>query len=600
MPRKKRRTIIILSSLLLLLIIAVVFVFLYINTDMLKSNSILFVKYMGQNIENLCEIYNEVGKSEYNDLLQQNKYTTETQVKVNYTENIGTSSESAQNSINQLKLKIKGQTDKNNQYNYQDINLLSNDKKISEVEYIQSENEYGIKFSDLFNQYILADNGDLKELLEKTGYTEEELENVPSKIKLGDDFESISPFSEEEQEIITKYISIIVSNISKDNFSKQKDQNIQIDGKNIKANAYVLTVTKEQLNDMYIKMLEELKQDEIILSRIDKIQNLLEKYQTDEIVNLREQFVKNVENLITDITKNNIGQEEAKIIVYENNRTTVKTTIQAPNYEINIDILSYQSDKYAQISYQNTTSGKEQEQVFTYKKTEEETSAALKNTKDGETTEYSLLANEKVEGNNCTKNIIAKYEDNSKRVEATIEQKIDIVNSFENQVVLNDENSINLSKLAIEQIKAVWDRVDEGVSEKVNDITATSVKTEDLREVLKVIGLVEEEQVLQVTGVTETERNRFNSKFEILQGDNLESTEVLNLIDAIKENLIDMKVVSNTELKLKLDQFNKNEEVATTLSSFVEQRKNKKYNVKVEYDEETGLVSDILLTMLES
>ena len=63
--------------------------------------------------------------------------------------------------------------------------------------------------------------------------------------------------------------------------------------------------------------------------------------------------------------------------------------------------------------------------------------------------------------------------------------------------------------------------------------------------------------------------------------------------------MVDIEIVSNTELKLKLDTLNKNEEVATTLSSFVEQNKNKNYSAKVEYDEETGLVSDILLTMLE-
>ena len=72
-----------------------------------------------------------------------------------------------------------------------------------------------------------------------------------------------------------------------------------------------------------------------------------------------------------------------------------------------------------------------------------------------------------------------------------------------------------------------------------------------------------------------------------------------NLIEAIKENLIDFEVVSNTELKLKLDRLDKDEEVATTLSAFIEQNKNKKYNAKVEYDETTGLVSDIVLTMLE-
>ena len=52
-------------------------------------------------------------------------------------------------------------------------------------------------------------------------------------------------------------------------------------------------------------------------------------------------------------------------------------------------------------------------------------------------------------------------------------------------------------------------------------------------------------------------------------------------------------------MKLKLDRFNKNEDVANTMRSFIEENKNRKYNAKVEYDEETGLVCDILLTLLE-
>lgn len=599
MPRKKRRTIIIVSTILLLLIIGVTLILLYINTDMLKSNSILFAKYIGQNIENMQTYYSEIGKNEYNELLKQGKYTAETQVKVNYTENIGTSSESTQNFINQLKLKINGQTDNNNQYNYQDINLLSNDEKVAEIEYIQNENTYGIRFSDVFNQYILADNENLKQLFEKNSYAEGELANVPDKLEFSNDFEHIFQFSEEEQQDVkTRYINIINSNVSKNNFSKQKDQVIQIDGKNIKANAYVLTLTKEQLNNIYIKILEEVKQDEVILTKIDNLQKLLEKYQMTETMNLREKFVEKIEDLITDITRNNIGQDEAKIIVYENNKTTISTMIQTPDYEIYIDLLSYQED-YIQISYKNNISGKEQEQLLTYKKTNEETSISLKNKKDEKTTEYSLTVSQKIDGNNCTKNIIAKYEDNLNRVEAIIEQKINVVNSFENQEVLNDDNAINLSRLEEEQVKNVLERVEMGVSEKTNEITTNVIKMEDLWKILKAIGVVQEEQILQATGVTETEKNRFNSQFEILQGENLGSTDILNVIEAIKGNLIDMEVVSNTELKLKLDRFNKNEEVATTLSSFIEQHKNNKYNTKVEYDETTGLINDILLTILE-
>ena len=61
-----------------------------------------------------------------------------------------------------------------------------------------------------------------------------------------------------------------------------------------------------------------------------------------------------------------------------------------------------------------------------------------------------------------------------------------------------------------------------------------------------------------------------------------------------------MEVVSNTELKLKLDRFNKNEQVATVLSSFIEENKNRKYDARVEYEVETGLASEIVLTMVEN
>ena len=88
MPRKTRRMIVIISIIMLLSIIAIAFLLLYMNTDMFRSSSTLFTKYMGQNLENMEAVYDRVGTSDYNTLLQQNKYTTETLAKVNYTANI--------------------------------------------------------------------------------------------------------------------------------------------------------------------------------------------------------------------------------------------------------------------------------------------------------------------------------------------------------------------------------------------------------------------------------------------------------------------------------------------------------------------------------
>ena len=162
MPRKKRRVIIIVAILALILAIAITMLILYLTTDMFKSSRTLFAKYIGQNVEGMTSTYQRIAKNDYNELLQQNKYTTESNVKINFTKNIGTTSENTENSINQMKLEIKGQVDKSNQYNYQDIQLLNKDEKIAKIEYIQNNEVYGIRFSDFFKQYLLVRNQSLK------------------------------------------------------------------------------------------------------------------------------------------------------------------------------------------------------------------------------------------------------------------------------------------------------------------------------------------------------------------------------------------------------------------------------------------------------
>ncbi len=596
MPKKKKITILIVSIIAILLAIAITFIILYIQTDMFKSDATLFAKYMGQTVENIDAIYQEIETTnEYEERLKQNKYTMETEIKVNDTEEMGTTSENTQNQINQLSIKVNGQVDNNNQYNYQDISLWNLDKKVTELEYVQKEDIYGIRFSDLYKQYIGVNEEDLKDLLETASVTKEsEISEDILELK------SIFQLSKEEKQLIeTKYINIINSNVSKDNFTRQKNQPIQIDGKNVNANAYILTLTKEKMNNIFIEILEQLKQDEMILTRIDKLQTLLENYQLKQENNLREVFAKEIEEQITEITRNNIGQEEVKIIVYENYHNTVRVMVQNPEYEITIDLLSMTSENYIQISNQDKTTEKEQKQVISYKKTEEGKSIIFENTKNGKTTEYSLSIGEKINGDNCAKTIIAKYEDDSSKVEATIQQEINIVTNLEKEVSFNNENLINLSELEEQQTQSLLEQVSRQVTEKVTEITTNDIKIQDLWEVLKVIGLIKEGQTFEVVGVTEVEKNRFNSKFEILQGENLGSEEVLNLINAIKDNLIDMEVMSNTELKLKLDQFNKNDEIVSTLTTFIEGDKNRKYNAKIEYDEETGLVSDIILSIVE-
>ena len=89
LPRKKRRNLIITSIIIILLIIIGILVYLYMTTDAFKSNDTLFVKYLAQNFSMIEQIQNQNGMEEANELLQNNKYTSTTQGKINYIINKG-------------------------------------------------------------------------------------------------------------------------------------------------------------------------------------------------------------------------------------------------------------------------------------------------------------------------------------------------------------------------------------------------------------------------------------------------------------------------------------------------------------------------------
>ena len=162
MPRKKRKALIIIPIVVVMSILAILLILLYFNTDAFKSDKVLFTKYIGQNAQNIEEIYEALTNDEYNNMLKERKYNDKIQIKINYIENIGTSSENTNNSINRLKLNIDGQSDLKNGYNYKNLTLMDQNNKAMQLEYVQKDNTYGIRFTDLVKQYILVENSNLK------------------------------------------------------------------------------------------------------------------------------------------------------------------------------------------------------------------------------------------------------------------------------------------------------------------------------------------------------------------------------------------------------------------------------------------------------
>lgn len=617
MPRKKRIALAIAIPSIIVIIIIITGILLYLNTDMFKSNKTLFFKYLGKNSENIKEIEEIFESTEYEKNLQNNKYTDDINIKVNYTNNLQTTSEDNSNTINNVKLLIKGEEDKNNKYSYKDFKLEkdkniatntenqsssenlneSNNKEqnIMEVEYIKNDNNYGIRFSDLFKQYLLVENNNLKDLFRKIGYSEQELENVPDSIEINDITLSDIKFTEDEiKELSEKYSEIIDKKVSKEKFEKNSKQVITINEKNITTNAYILKLTNEELNNLYVDLLESLKQDEIILNKLESIQNKINaiNINSSESKDLKESFVKEIDLQIEKINKTNIGNQETKIIVYENSGKTIRTAIQGKDYEINFDYINTQDEKNIGLIVK-----KDEIETYNIKFKKDKDGIKLDIYSNDETNpiKISLEQNKNESDKKCSNNINLKYENANSKLEVSAEQEINIVDNFENENTLNAQNSILLNGLEKEQLQAVLNQVSEEVQQKINSISE-EVKINDIQEILEALGIVNKQQNIEAGGITETEKNRFNSKFEILKGEELDNENVLKVVEAVKDNIINAQVDTNEEIKIEISRNESNQDIEKSLEEYIKKEKDKKYDIKIEYDEDTGLVKYIIMT----
>ena len=122
-------------------------------------------------------------------------------------------------------------------------------------------------------------------------------------------------------------------------------------------------------------------------------------------------------------------------------------------------------------------------------------------------------------------------------------------------------------------------------------------------------------QISDKATVTETEKNRFNSQFEFFASENLTKDNIKELLNVTENDFKDMKIILNgqeseldtsklegnssrdyinniEEIDLYIKENQTNENKKTDLLAFLE-KSSKKYDVSLEYNEQTGLVEMI-------
>jgi len=320
MKYKKNLVVLIISIIIIILIVGGISAYLILKTDIFKSPQESFLKYFMQNKElmNIIENSNDTKQNEYK---KQNSYISNGNLIISLQEDDG----SSQN----MNFEILTNNDNQNKRKYSEVKLKNEDSDLLKVSYINSEDIYAIKCEDVLQYYIGIKNSNLKETLKNWGIVDQEtLKSIPDSITL----EEVSNTLPEEniKAFTDKYINLIIQNISKEKYEKNGKQEISSLGENYNCNSYVLNIDGGTIKQILIKIIQELKNDQQILSLLDE--------------NSKNQYIESIDNLITDLNEMTI-ENSIKITVYENKMQLVKTIIElSDSVRFNIDMKNNEKD----------------------------------------------------------------------------------------------------------------------------------------------------------------------------------------------------------------------------------------------------------------
>ena len=606
MARKTRIAMITVVISLLVITIIGILVFLYLETDAFKTNETLFTKYLAQNFEELDNLKNN-SNSTTKSLLENSKYTSKIDGQIEYIENKDTSDENKNSSVNNIKLKINVQKDNQNKYKYYDMAIQNENEKLLGVEYINTQGKQGIRLNGI-QQFVSTQNEEneiLKEFNIKT------IDKLTSSI----DIDSIISFSEEEKQTIkNNYMNILKSNISKEKYHKQSKALITVNNKDIQTNAYYISMTLEEYNNLYVKMLQQLEKDEILLAKIDAIEEELKEYNVEE--NLKDKIIEKINEKIKNIQDNNIGNDEVKITVYENNGKTVRTSIENGTDKLALDFYNEASMKITQTKMEDVVKEKTIKIEKQKKDTQINTMIEYSNSEENQE-KYNITLNyeETNQNNNIQKNVELLISNDKNQANLKINDTINIVDEFENEITLNEDN-VNIDELEDEQKSSISEILNENYKTQLSNVQSVA-NINDYKRMLQNLGIIKNDAVeLPSEGeITDTDRKRFNSQFEFFASENLTSNNITELLNTATNNLGDIKVVlkdgniedldadklkssndsyeykkSISEILLYIKRNSNNEEKSKNLNAYLKDENNNKYTVSIEYDND-GLTS---------
>ena len=283
--------------LVLIVILLVVFAILYFCTDLLKSNKELFFKYAAQ-LGETEDGFVEGNIESFNNKKLQTPYKNKG--KFDFSVDLGDATNDQVDIANDFCINFSGKTDKPNQKAEQNIELDYSDDVNWPLIYRHDGDIYGIQTDYVSSKYVAIENTNLKDLAEKMGISD--TSEIPNKIEIPEDTSSFEYTEEEMKTVKEKYLGTLNNQLRYDQFQSEKSDNGTI--------KYTLTMTNEELKNLAIALLNELKTDNITLGKINDLLAEQDLYTEKKSIDSDD-----IDSIIKDIQDEKTQEGQVQLIV---------------------------------------------------------------------------------------------------------------------------------------------------------------------------------------------------------------------------------------------------------------------------------------------
>lgn len=314
---KKRYLIMLIIAIVLIIALGAGFAFAYFFTDIFRSNKELFSKYISQNSE-IIDIFKDEEVKAYSEKQKNTAYTSEGTIKTNVTFPDSSEAKIA-SALQNCNITFTGKTDNLSKYMHQTIKANYSDTQSMQFDLYRSGDIYAAKINEVLVKYIGLDNNNLKEFATKMQLPEEITSAIPNKIDLATLTSVSNIFTDEDKTALKeKYLKIITDSLTDDMFSKEKTSEDTV---------YTLTINNTQATNIILKILETLKEDEVIIEKIKNYAinnfNLTEENVQNFETQYKETLQKAIDGINSSIQeKNTTSPSQSQIDLNTDNETS--------------------------------------------------------------------------------------------------------------------------------------------------------------------------------------------------------------------------------------------------------------------------------------